>query len=300
MEFPELDVHCEHQGCNQVDFLPFQCDCCRKTYCLEHRTYKAHSCPKAGDKDSQALVCPLCAKGVRLVPDEDPNITFERHAQTSCDPANYKRVNEKPRCPVKACNEKLTFSNTHTCKECRQKVCLKHRFPTDHQCRQGKAPAGAASAAGAAFLDNYFQRNKAASTAPRDHPQPSSRPQPKPPPRAAATRKPPSAGHDPARVEAQPSLRPQINGSEVCPHCRAAFHDVASLITHVEQYHPSPSATLPAAPNRGSGATSSGREVCPQCHKSFANVAALIRHVDTSHPEHGGSATSGRSDCMIQ
>jgi hypothetical protein len=31
-----------------VDFLPFTCDCCSNVFCLEHRSYDAHRCPKAG------------------------------------------------------------------------------------------------------------------------------------------------------------------------------------------------------------------------------------------------------------
>ena len=77
---------------------------------------------RIGDKDCKVLVCPLCAKGVKLVPGEDPNVTFERHTQSGCDTSNYKKVMNKPRCPVNGCNEKLTFSNTVTCKDCHKKV----------------------------------------------------------------------------------------------------------------------------------------------------------------------------------
>ena len=41
-------MHCRRSDCNQVDFLPFECDCCHNVFCLEHRTYQAHSCPTAG------------------------------------------------------------------------------------------------------------------------------------------------------------------------------------------------------------------------------------------------------------
>lgn len=78
-----------------------------------------------GNKSTQALVCPLCAKAVLLVAGEDPNVTFERHQRDGCDTDNYRRVNDKARCPVKGCSEKLTFSNTHVCKSC----ALKARSP---------------------------------------------------------------------------------------------------------------------------------------------------------------------------
>lgn len=28
--FPDLGAHCEHEDCNQLDFLPFTCDGCQK------------------------------------------------------------------------------------------------------------------------------------------------------------------------------------------------------------------------------------------------------------------------------
>ena len=51
-----------------------------KVYCLDHRSYMKHDCPKGNRGDVTVVICPLCAKGVRLNPDEDPNITWEKHA----------------------------------------------------------------------------------------------------------------------------------------------------------------------------------------------------------------------------
>jgi hypothetical protein len=44
----ELERRCNLPSCSQTDFLPFTCDCCTRVFCLEHRTYDAHSCPSAG------------------------------------------------------------------------------------------------------------------------------------------------------------------------------------------------------------------------------------------------------------
>ncbi|KAH9301833.1 hypothetical protein KI387_013416, partial [Taxus chinensis] len=103
-------------------------------FCLEHRTYTKHHCPNANEHDLTVLVCPMCAKGVRLVPNEDPNITWESHMRTDCDPTNYDKVTKKPRCPVSGCKETLTFSNKFKCRDCGQEICLKHRFGPDHKC----------------------------------------------------------------------------------------------------------------------------------------------------------------------
>ncbi|PNH09481.1 Zinc finger AN1 and C2H2 domain-containing stress-associated protein 16 [Tetrabaena socialis] len=84
--------HCSRLDCRQVDFLPFKCDCCSRIYCLEHRSYSAHACPLAGSKDTTVIVCPICAKSVRLAPSQDANAVFDAHTRTDCDPDNYARV----------------------------------------------------------------------------------------------------------------------------------------------------------------------------------------------------------------
>lgn len=47
---------------------------------------------------------------------------------------NYTKVHKKPKCPVPNCKEKLNSVNTYSCKTCGTSVCLKHRFPNDHDC----------------------------------------------------------------------------------------------------------------------------------------------------------------------
>lgn len=129
-----LGSHCSVPDCRQIDFLPFKCDCCSRVYCLQHRTYASHTCEKAGSQETSTIVCPICAKAVKLNATDDPYAVFDRHTQTDCDPTNYAKVHQRPRCPVKGCREKLGAINTYTCKECSSQVCLKHRFPDDHQC----------------------------------------------------------------------------------------------------------------------------------------------------------------------
>ena len=57
--------HCAVETCMQLDFLPFTCDCCSRTFCLDHRNYAAHACPDAKSKETEVIVCPVCAKGAR-------------------------------------------------------------------------------------------------------------------------------------------------------------------------------------------------------------------------------------------
>lgn len=55
-----------------------------------------------------------------------------------CDPSNYAKVHRKLKCPVPGCKEKLTSINTYSCKACSTAVCMKHRFPSDHDCSSRK------------------------------------------------------------------------------------------------------------------------------------------------------------------
>ncbi|GBF91544.1 hypothetical protein Rsub_04284 [Raphidocelis subcapitata] len=146
-----LGEHCRHPECRTLDFLPFKCDACKQIYCLDHRTYSAHAC-KAASASRQLLVivCPLCAGSVHLGPGESPDAAFDRHcAAGGCDPRNYARATQKPRCPARGCKEKLTTINTYACKACHQRVCMRHRMTDDHQC-PGRPAAGAGAGATAA------------------------------------------------------------------------------------------------------------------------------------------------------
>ena len=49
-------------------------------FCLEHRTYHAHSCPHAAARQTQTIVCPLCAKAIKLAPGDDANAAFAKHS----------------------------------------------------------------------------------------------------------------------------------------------------------------------------------------------------------------------------
>lgn len=41
-----------------------------------------------------------------------------RHTRVECDPSNYDRVHRKPRCTAPGCREKLTSTNSYTCRDC--------------------------------------------------------------------------------------------------------------------------------------------------------------------------------------
>eukprot|EP00435_Cladocopium_sp_Y103_P011914 s2091_g3.t1 len=144
--FSDCGKHCSDPYCKQQDLLPFECDACGKTFCSQHFKYEAHQCSKGrSDKDRRVIVCPLCDMAIPHTGDE--SVLFEAHmASGACVP---KVKTEKPRCPVKGCREKLTFSNSCECGSCGLKVCLKHRFEDQHDCRP---KTSCRSAVGSGFL----------------------------------------------------------------------------------------------------------------------------------------------------
>ncbi|WCJ33473.1 zinc finger (C2H2 type AN1-like) family protein [Euphorbia peplus] len=277
-EFPDLGKHCSKEDCKLIDFLPFTCDLCRQVFCLEHRSYGSHSCPNADKKDVTVVICPLCAKGVRLNADEDPNISWEAHVNTDCDPSNYEKVTKKRKCPVRGCREVLTFSNTIRCRDCTIDHCLKHRFGTDHSCPGPKKPE-----AGFQFL-SLLSRGKNEGSKPNQTPAPSST-------RwatafrnaASSVRASAEAGITKLSTEINQAWesKPTKNGAgpsgggEDCPQCGARFSSVTTLVEHVQKVH--------ERSGNQSRVLKLPMDVCPKCSKGFRDPVALVEHVERDH-----------------
>lgn len=341
-----IGAHCAHPGCHQLDFLPFKCGSCGKTYCLEHRVC---GCTAASN---QVVVCPLCARAVIISPGEDVELVFDRwvlglgrcaccggqwlqpcnfcflhtfqqkrssgssacshclsaagcqswapprgvcptssahrHTRTDCDPANYDRVHRKARCPAGSCREKLTSTNSYTCRDCGVTVCLKHRLPSDHQCA-GRAASTAAAATGRLSLSQSLRRmlsSGGGGTAAA---------------RAAAAR--PAAAAAAARQQQQ---KPAAANGSAGGRLRAVTQSVTAAATrttdslqsqlqHYRQRQREGGAPTGTPPASGAGSsdvvdlTSSpataggGAEACPKCGARFATVQQLIAHAETAH-----------------
>jgi len=127
--FTDIGAACSLAYCHQNDFLPFTCDCCNKVFCKEHFQYQDHECPLAQNKDHQVAVCPICQKSFAGSDDVQVNVLWERHIQSEC-----KGRQQKEKCPVAGCKEKLTELSSIICTNCNTKVCLKHRFEDLHPC----------------------------------------------------------------------------------------------------------------------------------------------------------------------
>ena len=102
MEFDTLGKHCHYKGCNQKDYLPFQCDACHIYLCREHAKYDDHECKEAHKKNNVLKEPRKC----------------EKLYKNKCDVKNCKR---RELIPV-------------TCTKCKKNYCFKHRHTQDHQC----------------------------------------------------------------------------------------------------------------------------------------------------------------------
>lgn len=130
MEFDRLGKHCSEPSCKLLDFLPFECTSCKKTFCLEHRSFTAHKCTA---QDVYAPECPMCGQVIPVTKDEDPNRKVDQHIQQGCpkeSSTNHKAHTYK--CSAPKCSKIEVMPVA--CASCRKNFCLKHRMPLDHAC----------------------------------------------------------------------------------------------------------------------------------------------------------------------
>jgi Zn-finger nucleic acid-binding protein len=253
-----------------------------QVFCLQHRSYTSHKCPVANNKDVTVVICPLCAKGVRLNPNEDANITWEAHVNTDCDPSNYQRATKKKKCPVPRCKEALTFSNTIRCKDCSKEHCLKHRFGPDHLCpgprkleptfpfanmlrRSQKVEPRANSSSSSSSWWSSSLLNAASSFRSS----------------AEAGMQKLSIATSEVVQKAKDGITPSSSSGDLveqCVQCPARFSTVGALIEHAEKSHGNSS-----QPSRGRVTI----DACPKCSKGFQDPVLLVEHVER---EHGGTS----------
>jgi len=86
-----IGAHCAK--CQQIDYLPFKCTKCNRSYCKDHRS---HGC----QIDSKVI-----------------------------DNQNTSKINTK-KCPMNGCNDNLVIS--YKCNMCNIQYCIKHRHHLDH------------------------------------------------------------------------------------------------------------------------------------------------------------------------
>lgn len=252
-----------------------------QVYCLDHRSYSKHQCPKANKNDVTVVICPLCTKGVRLNPEEDPNVTWESHVNIDCDPSNYEQATKKRKCPVPRCREMLTFSNRIKCRDCNIEHCLKHRFGPDHSCPGPKEPEPSFQFMGFLNKSRKEEPKRGAATSSSSNWTSSFLKV------ASSVRASAEAGMAKLSNEFNQSM--SMNGGaqsssssnsqsgsgqvEVCPQCKLRFSSIGALVDHVEKIH------------ERNGVMKVTLDVCPKCSKGFRDPVLLVEHVER---EHGG------------
>jgi len=134
MELPHIGKHCSIKSCNLLDFLPFNCDICKKVFCKDHYEYEKHDCKEAFTRDVQVPVCPLCNKPIPVRKNQIADVVVGAHIDQDCQslPAKNKRKTFKHRCSMRGCkqNEMIEVK----CPKCHLNFCLRHRHEKDHQC----------------------------------------------------------------------------------------------------------------------------------------------------------------------
>jgi predicted nucleic acid binding AN1-type Zn finger protein/uncharacterized C2H2 Zn-finger protein len=300
----DIGAHCAMSQCNQQDFLPFTCDCCSSIFCLHHRSYDAHDCPKAGSKDRRVLECPVCRDLIHWTAEQDVDEVWTQHARSKdCTSEKYHQIKaekakkKKNRCASKKCKEILVPSNQFHCGLCNQRVCLKHRFENDHDCqevintRKKNRLAALATKKKTTTNINTTRVNSSSSAA------------------AAAVKATKNVAETTKNAvqnlvqTAKAAASNTINtNSEECPICQKKFNYVSQLIAHVNRTHPETNTRPPPALPTSTNATSTlGRsnEVCPQCHATFEDVGALIQHVEIVHSNSASSSSNGERACCL-
>ncbi|CAH1779522.1 unnamed protein product [Owenia fusiformis] len=96
----ELDIgkHCDFTSCQQLDFLPFECNSCHRVFCKFHRSTESHKC---------SLECA-----------PKPKVEYTGDKGHPCfmpDCTNRELI------PV-------------ICEQCKNNYCLSHRHQQDHNC----------------------------------------------------------------------------------------------------------------------------------------------------------------------
>eukprot|EP00933_Yihiella_yeosuensis_P012505 TRINITY_DN12123_c0_g1_i3.p1 TRINITY_DN12123_c0_g1~~TRINITY_DN12123_c0_g1_i3.p1 ORF type:complete len:256 (+),score=46.69 TRINITY_DN12123_c0_g1_i3:66-833(+) len=141
--YPIVGGRCALFSCNSHDFLPFDCPFCKASFCQFHKDPSEHDCQKVPDKVGiQASFCPSCQETLRWHPMESTEAEALEIHKSSCKGLPPKRS----RCPAAGCDVVLGLTNAVTCKVCKQKVCMTHRFEDSHPCHAQEVKSEGSSA----------------------------------------------------------------------------------------------------------------------------------------------------------
>ncbi|CAG8908944.1 unnamed protein product [Penicillium egyptiacum] len=116
-DLESLGRHCQYEYCGQLDFLPFRCESCHSTYCLDHRTETAHQCPREGEWARRRNGTTNTSQENRTTLEKPSIYNTDQCAHTQCKTLINTLKDPAVRCP-----------------QCNHQYCLKHRLREEHEC----------------------------------------------------------------------------------------------------------------------------------------------------------------------
>ncbi|KAI9844819.1 MAG: hypothetical protein M1837_005237 [Sclerophora amabilis] len=114
-----IGAHCQFSYCHQLDFLPFKCESCKGTFCLDHRTEFRHDCPNPG---AWAAARRAKTGAPPRTLSSSPTSTSTSSLSSPCAHSDCKTVINTP-----------LVTGVH-CTNCNRHYCLKHRLREAHSC----------------------------------------------------------------------------------------------------------------------------------------------------------------------
>ncbi|RKF61118.1 AN1-type zinc finger protein 1 [Erysiphe neolycopersici] len=137
-----IGTHCQLEYCNRLDFLPFHCESCRHTFCLDHRSETAHKCSKAGEWAARRREENLKTQSLGI----------------------KKNMQDVERCCASSICKTIigtSLSISVHCASCNQYYCLKHRLKDEHDCSNQKVSTSRATAYSSIFGNQTEQAKTA-------------------------------------------------------------------------------------------------------------------------------------------
>ncbi|KJE95962.1 hypothetical protein CAOG_06345 [Capsaspora owczarzaki ATCC 30864] len=135
-------THCDVKDCRQLDFLPFRCDSCTQTFCLDHRTYESHKCSAAPNQDIRIPECPKCQQKIQRPRGSDAAAQIQKHIASGC--RDLVLLAPRRKCNHKGC--KNTEALSFKCNRCEHQFCIKHMRVQDHTCSSQSIPPSGSDA----------------------------------------------------------------------------------------------------------------------------------------------------------
>ncbi|RPA82726.1 hypothetical protein BJ508DRAFT_360943 [Ascobolus immersus RN42] len=140
-----IGAHCDIPTCHVLDFLPFKCESCKGTYCLDHRSETAHKCPKAGEWARRRAEAARSSSSTPSSSTQPPKPIGGRNLTTTCHATSCNVTLDTPMQP------------RVTCSTCHHDYCLKHRLSTQHNCTPPPVPQAQQAKAKAVSALNRFK-----------------------------------------------------------------------------------------------------------------------------------------------